>query len=94
MKNYWWIVSVIIHTTGYDGSPDGDNYPVQEKKIYKFFGPSDQNTYKNLKDQISADHTYGSKGLDFIWCLSEEGNQESSFEEELKNYFKNEIKLN
>lgn len=93
MKNFWWIVSVVTHTTGWDGSPDGESYPVQEKKIYKFFGPNDQNIYKNLKEQISADHTYGKKELNFIWCLYEDGIQESSLEEELREYLKKEMRL-
>ena len=93
MKNFWWIVSVVTRTTGWDGSRDGESYPVQEKKVYKFFGLNDQNTYKNFQEQISADHTYGSKKLDFIWCLAEEGNQEPSLEEELREYLKKEMKL-
>lgn len=92
MVNFWWVISVVEHTSGYDGSPDGENYPVEKKRVYKSFGPNDLNTYKSLEEQISADHTYGLRKLDFIWCLAEDGTEEVGLEE-LREFLKKEIKL-
>lgn len=76
MKKLWWIISFSIHTSTWDGTPDGDNYPVEKKEVFKNYNFEDEKTYDFFYEKILSflKENYMKKGgiINFIWCLGEE----------------------
>jgi hypothetical protein len=82
MKNYyWWIISLIKKDFVGGEGPDDDSYPIKIKKIFKFFGPNNKETYQKIFSAIADEE----KEVDFVWCLGSKG-EELSFSEDLKEY--------
>ncbi len=81
MKDYWWIIS--IFKTDYVGGEgiDDDTYPVKNRKIFKIYGPDNEQTRKNLISEISLKR---SEEIDFVWCLCENGEENPSLADSFK----------
>lgn len=81
MKNYWWIISVIkIDYVGGEGIDD-DTYPVKNRNVYKVYGPDNEQTREKLISEISLKR---SSEIEFVWCLSENGEEKTSLADSFK----------
>lgn len=88
MKKYWWIISFIENDFVGGEGPDDPSYPIQKRRVLKFSGPNDEITYKKIISEISSIAEKGKMRLDFVWCLGNDGEEESFLAEILYVYLK------
>lgn len=85
MENYWWIVSVLkIGFVGGEGVDD-DTYTVKNRNVYKIYGPDNEQTRAKLISEISLKR---SSEVEFVWCLSEKGEEKPSLADSFKKNLK------
>jgi len=93
MKNYWWIVSIVVSAYVGGESPDGNVYPTKEKEVFKLFGIHEPKIYESFCQEISKFLAGKKCQLDFVWCLGENGTEEPTLAGTLSAFLKEKLSL-
>lgn len=90
MKNYWWIVSVL--KIGFVGGAgvDDDTYTFKNREVYKVYGSYNEQTRAKLISEIPLKR---SSEIEFVWCLSENGEEKPSLAGSLKKFLEKKLRL-
>jgi hypothetical protein len=95
MKKFWWIVSVSVHRFTNDGTPGGDNYPIEMKRVFKTNDSDNQTTYEFFYQKVLSflkeNHMEKGSKLNFVWCLGDE--EEITKANELEKYLVEKLKI-